>query len=1016
MILRYFDTSPLHSQIWPMLAPEFADIAGPYAHQPQADSARQQYLQELLKNYAKSEPLLLVWHVNEADLSGARAYIQLRQQWATWSETARQRVFILFFSGAGGIDSEEFAGLPPEHYFFWPEPVRERPSAALVNFIRALRQALAQKARSGDADWGVEAQTLYAEQALAPAAPDALALPALEHTSWRDPRWQLAMRLKHWRHLPVALRTLLDSAEAATLPADLHAQCQALQAGQWRQQPALLALKTELDTRMTGLLAGTADERALATRIHATLEQDLHGLASDWRSELSAEDAQRPEAQAPQTPENLAALIRALPEFTAAPTAEPPLALKSGRVEILVIENEPLWQEQLSALLQTLATRFGREGQFRFRLADSVQATEALLADSDTRFSAVVTGLGLPEVSGGPDQPGAGLKLIAHLRSYALHLPVIVLTTLTRLIPEQQQLAQLGIQAHDFLLKDNPQALLQGLQMALEQLLSAQKSHHFRINTAQQTIHVDDLPLKLPPQTREIFIALAELCANQDKKNDYFQPAAILKQLAHNKDENRPVPSRPDPEIEQKKQAAQRVQDHFSHISDQRMRFGLISLVLKWNWLRHEEKCPVKNARAGLQNILLQDIVEMLLKNFQAQGASEHKALAQLDELLLLPAALYTSVQNQEEKQNKQVYDAILRIRKALYETFNQAGQQLDPVLDVLPHRSPGGQSTGYRLLGEIQMVSAQQKTRGKRQAAPKPQPTPTHRWRVLALENNPTRRERLQKLFAEQPHYQLELACSVESALRLSEEGPHEALILDLQIPETDAEWQANPDSGSITAGLQVLEQILARSPATPPALVINTRFSQDEHLRQTLIRLKLSPAIVQYCDPDQHWEAQLWLNLERLRKSWLQREHLPRLERWQCPRIEVLNWDPLQVSVNGQTFTCRGNKAQLLRCLLQNPGGIPEDQLLIKIYGSRENHKQALKQLTKNLRKDIQGWFSELPADLTPAEAALWLLERGPGGDYCLHGWVQSQIPVEQSALAQRKGSPLVNRPETA
>ena len=107
------------------------------------------------------------------------------------------------------------------------------------------------------------------------------------------------------------------------------------------------------------------------------------------------------------------------------------------------------------------------------------------------------------------------------------------------------------------------------------------------------------------------------------------------------------------------------------------------------------------------------------------------------------------------------------------------------------------------------------------------------------------------------------------------------------------------------------------------------------------------------------------------------------------------MLSWDPLKVSVNGQTFTCRGKKAHLLRCLLQNPGGISEDQLLIEIYGSTESHKQALKQQTKNLRQDIQGWFSDLPAGLTPAEAALWLLERGPGGDYWLHGWIQAPRP---------------------
>jgi DNA-binding response OmpR family regulator len=128
----------------------------------------------------------------------------------------------------------------------------------------------------------------------------------------------------------------------------------------------------------------------------------------------------------------------------------------------------------------------------------------------------------------------------------------------------------------------------------------------------------------------------------------------------------------------------------------------------------------------------------------------------------------------------------------------------------------------------------------------------------------------------------------------------------------------------------------------------------------------VRVADVVAKRVDPAEPWQDELIFKIHRLERERQEQTVLPLPDLPRLPYVRLSRSRRAEghVEVFGQSHSLAPNRAALLWLLAERANyPVPTYDILESVYGRTDGYEEALKQLVKNLRKQIAGdWFSTL------------------------------------------------------
>jgi CheY-like chemotaxis protein len=634
------------------------------------------------------------------------------------------------------------------------------------------------------------------------------------------------------------------------------------------------ALKTLMTQRSSATRGGD-----LAQLIHNTLDQHLYATAhliAHWEpilaqqlsqskpliySELEAQisSLQARVQQSKLSPLLLETLLPApahAAEVSSLHFAEQDLIAGHSDRIILIIEDNPVWLDQIADTLKALLEQFlSHYPTQQFRRWKMVKATNWAQAQAwIEKADLLISDLSVPLATNQPAQRENG---VAWLSQHALGfnqrpIPILIHTTPTWFLSDHLNLTALGIHDLDYVFKSQPQALSERLWLALERLrkkFSQQATHLLEIefHTPPPALILDQVPLDLTPQQRKLLLILAQ--------ERVLSTGQIFAEIFPDAQASLPK-SDLEPSFNQLLKFFPQV-DHMAYRSHWR--------VLQQIW----QNLRARPMYARYSDGAFWPIFEAAIKCSHAPAhiwiaGQEQSPLFKLLQRaepkrpMLFPAGLvaFLNVKHQQAEPsapelNAKLSKMIYPLKEATAASFQKAHRSLDLdsvfvsiAADDSEHASylKSPQQANQHLYGLHKCVQVKFESE-----QPNPPEAPLN---ILIIENDPLYAEELQNR-AKQVclhrglSFHIQVAKYVEEVKACLAKALPDLVLLDLHLPLTQAEYLANPQSGqnnSCYLALKHLREVLQKqAPQKPYRVLVTSSLSDDDDLRRQGLALEI-------------------------------------------------------------------------------------------------------------------------------------------------------------------------------
>ncbi|MDQ3816407.1 MAG: hypothetical protein M3362_01800 [Acidobacteriota bacterium] len=719
--------------------------------------------------------------------------------------------------------------------------------------------------------------------------------------------------------------------------------------------------------------------------------------------------------------EILAKGLEKLPEVSASrTTVSRVIPLHTNRFRIAVVEDNKQWQDfvlrAVSAVRDQLGPSFSISADCYSNVQDALKAlipkakenpfAQTEQAERPEQVIAV-TDMGLPAdpedyaaIMRGETTPDRanGHRLLAEIRSYRTNIPVVVLTTPPHLLSDQLDACRQGIEDYDYVLKgpDKEERLVEAL---LRQITRAQ-AHRIELwlNTEYE-LRVDGIPIPLGEMPFRTFYALCQLSSGS--RNVAFRLESILDQLDETfrgeYDYKRP----PETTLEH---ALVLGRQRSGHWWDPKWEIQIANVIRLWAARKADVGGDLSRAMELFKRENFQTWKDGLRLFDLYRRGKEQQPVEDLGPEVLQSGFERVfgglEVDKREDYDLHNIEDHINQIRNVVHKVFNEVHRYIEPRRELIVGR-PTNDEYGYRVLGEIIFhsdlesleedefdvddsdVNSLPSLRSERPVS------------VLVVENEGNYHERI-RLLLEGAGFEVYVATNEEDAVNVARSVLPDIICLDLHIPATREEYEADPHSGDAEGGFRALEKIRQDMPQLH-VVITTTLFNRDD-LRETGARLNVSVTNIVPKGESTNgadWEGHLLLTHSRLRQEIRTRSVLPAPPPWLYPVIRVqpgTDWKQgrLNLVVNGKPFRMQKSKqGLLLSILLKKHDEVVPYRDIDSFVEGRGVSDNTRKMWVKNLREKIRAEWLSLSTD-APERPELSVLETVEGG-LVLHAFVE-------------------------
>ncbi len=690
----------------------------------------------------------------------------------------------------------------------------------------------------------------------------------------------------------------------------------------------------------------------LSQSVHNTVDQHLYTVSQglkQWQSPLQNWQASQTEPSV-QKPAALhfSALAAVIQQLSAAEpehsdisplqTEQSPSQLSSSRKLILILEDNPVWAEELKNQTEQALKQFLNhfpEQRFRdwqIQIVDNLAAAETELKQA----LLLISDLSLPLQPGQLASRSHGVDFLTRHSASLKGLPVIVHSTPSWYLEDQQQISALGIQDLDFVFKSDPDAVQERVYSWLKTL---RRRPLFWIQT--DPLALNGVTLNLSPLNHSLMQILST--------GQYLSPQQIVAELVEQGHQSYQAGSIALASESEAQSLPQDCQDWLASLAKHWRgvaRNRLLILQTQANLL------PADTPAAQRWDKLQQSLVYSHFGFAREIQSGEWDFLPQAQgfkwpELIESLFQHHATIASQPQAETiaaewrQRVSKWISGLKRALKAEFQAVHQHLDTeqlictyepdAQDYLTGLSP--QQQGQHLY----QLQARQHISRHSTAGP---------WRVLLVENNASMAQTLSEALEQvsrlqQVQLEITPVTNLEAGLAClqSADWGVDLILLDLQIPLTAAEYAQDPDSGHPQGGyrlLKAIRQSLAQShPQQPYRVLVTSHFADDDFSRQSGIELGIP--IRNYLPKGRgfqglSWNDSLHLRLDRLLRELKTQQLQPdqkqlSLRQHSLPisvRVIACSNSQLKLQISSPESKTvdtilRQKRAQLMRALLQ-------------------------------------------------------------------------------------------------
>lgn len=690
----------------------------------------------------------------------------------------------------------------------------------------------------------------------------------------------------------------------------------------------------------------------------------------------------------------------------------------TNRFKIVVIEDEETWREFALAAVAAVRNELG--GGYEVEEAwfdNAADAREALCAQMSPKpwerqgtvrpvQTIAIVDMGLPadrehlraieEYRSAPSRDN-GHNLLRDLRSYRTNIPCIVFTVGPQLLADQLRACAQGVDDVDYILKSTNK--LQALTGALLGLCAQAQAHRIELRKEPDyAALVDGVPVEFPDAAFHAFYALCRLSRDSHRTRAHYD--------------------------------ATQVRDEIAAIFDDRYQ-GLREPLNRWEQAQALARQRGRGCWPANTDIVAANVIQFwatATDQAQREGESLEQGLARFYEMHYKVARsavelLHAYVRHHhgrapwgsraelpvDRTEQAQWFEAVFgglgatawddytatdleqhvyTMRQAVHVAFQQVHRHGFP--SQIVHGGDAERGFGYRVDGIIDLDDA---TIGVPTRVPNA--VAGAALSVLLIENEPTWLDSIQGLLTDFG-FAVVPATHVEEAVQLAAVERPDILCLDMHLPMTRREWEANPTGGDRWGGLRALAQIRQFLPQV--AVMCPTTLHNQDELRERAAALGVP--VTNFVPKGGTvdgvpWEALLLLTANRLRQELRLGVCLPAVPAWRSPIVRLLDGcdlvdGRLKLEVNGRSTGFRASaQGRLVALLLQSAEEtVPFDEVDRYVAGGpvdENTRKQWLKNVRSKIRSD---WLCVPEGDDSRPE--LEVLQTVEGG-LVLHAMVE-------------------------
>jgi CheY-like chemotaxis protein len=593
---------------------------------------------------------------------------------------------------------------------------------------------------------------------------------------------------------------------------------------------------------------------------------------------------------------------------------------------VVCVEDDPIWQRILRRTVRSLKESLPAYA-IEVEVFSDRQAGERRLKElawqhskgaetfAPTYRPLAVLDMGIPKNARDKMSPSRdeGLRLLEAIRSPALNVTSVVLTTAPNLIGDHTFAARLGVS--DYILKDieSGERLLE----VLTRIITHRRRRRLRVfEETGRLIEVDGVQVTLEPS---VFKTVAVLASEAPRSITVGEAIDLLehkyggyKQLAA---PTEGLPAR------------------------------TLNLMNFWAQARRDYADAV-GALSRLKAAIPYRLWRELLEELSQAGIAPDDGEAARSYMDARYAKASPAAQEFDPKNiEKHVHEA----RKVIKQSFNELGQVIFPEEEVIVN-STAGAEFAYKLIARVEAAASDS---GPKQSE----------FRILVAENDVKNWQEPIRNLLTGFGYVVRTACSERQAVELARSFSPDLLCLDMHMPPDPAAFEADPFSGDAEAGLRVLTSVKTFLPDV--RAVIMTDLVNDDSLRAKVVGAgaRVSDFVQKKNDPSNPWEAGLLLRVYRVEQELRRSTFLPLLNLPMLPYVHLWRSRKAEryVEVFDRYVPTPENRFKLLWLLASREGRpVPTAEVMLKVYGEEMGREEALKQLVKNFRQQIaKDWF---------------------------------------------------------
>lgn len=785
----------------------------------------------------------------------------------------------------------------------------------------------------------------------------------LEAQGWS--REQAQRLLRHWEHLRQQWQALKqEHTNHSDWPDELAASLTDLfqRLPDTDQARAVQILAQDL-RQLASQLAAMNPAPRLRQILHNGIEQSLYYLASElahWS--LDSFDFASFKAWLQDWPVSSSQ--------PSAPLAKRTLAGVYEKVNVLIVEDYPLWQQDVQTMCQDVIEDLGCRKHIRsFQCtSDLVAARQALQAMNHQQAALlVILDLSFPPDAGQEASRQSGISLLQELTNYHQQATVIVFSTPRWLLHDQRVIQSCGVPDSDYVLKSEAAELPEVIGGWLERLLYKPIPYTLEIQRDPQAdtgqVLFNQVPVKLERTLFQFLFALADLHQHTGGRQGvsaeglirqveslfsrFQRPESLQEWPEHLNDSCQSLDARLDRVL-----LSLPLQDHSHQIS---LRNQLLQQARIWLQDPNQSLCP------GLKKD--QELLHLLVERYESLDSLKPMPdfLARLKRFLIVQSEWTASTSTL----GSYVSDQIYQLRQHFHQQLRAAGQAIR-INECIISKQTEGYGTRYALAPQVKVQLN----------ALKPSQAGSRALCVWLIENDSLYIDCFQQAISSYglecvvlPHLQ-----AVRDALQAIGpvgSGP-DLIILDLHIPEDAQAYAEDPLSGQEDFGLYALNEIQMLYPDIRTLVV--SAFSDRDDLRvlaRKLNHLNQVDFVSKGFSHEADWLALFHRQFQRV----LSQFESP-LDQMLIPpcvvTIESYQSEPraqLQLCVNDAQVVYQGIQAQCMKLLLDYHGQwVPTELFIRELYQADPDfvdvreYDEKMKQLRKQLRDKIYvSWFEQ-------------------------------------------------------